>query len=218
MHTAAPRRHPSASASSIAAIALAAALLAPATTRADDKPREHSTSAQALLQRCAACHGANGNTTDALLYPNLAGQSAAYIELQLSNFKSGERPHAQMRAVAAELSSADMRTLAGYYAAQPARAQRSTDPALEKQGRQIFEHGSAGGAPACAGCHGPQGHGQSPFPRVASQPPGYTLEQLKVYRDAPKFNNPLATAMKAVAIKLSDADMRAVSAYLATVR
>ncbi|NHZ94375.1 c-type cytochrome [Massilia sp. CCM 8734] len=172
----------------------------------------------ALLQRCAACHGATGNTAAAALYPNLAGQSAAYIELQLNNFRSGERPHAQMRAVAGQLTGPEMRELATFYAAQPVKPQPSHDAGLEQQGRRIFEHGSTGGAPACAGCHGPQGHGQAPFPRIASQPAGYTLEQLKVYRDAPKFNNPLATAMKEVAVKLGDADMRAVAAYLATVR
>lgn len=172
----------------------------------------------ALLQRCAACHGATGNTADAALYPNLAGQSAAYIELQLTNFRSGERPHAQMRAVAGQLTAAEMRELAAYFAARKPQPQRSLDAALEQQGRRIFEHGSSAGAPACASYHGPQGHGQQAFPRIASQPARYTLEQLKVYRDAPGFNNPLATAMKQVAVKLSDADMRAVSAYLATVR
>lgn len=172
----------------------------------------------ALLQRCTACHGVTGNTADAALYPNLAGQSAPYIELQLTNFRSGERPHAQMRAVAEQLTAADMRELAAFFAARKPAPQKSTDAALERQGRRIFEHGNSDGAPACASCHGPQGHGQQAFPRIASQPAGYTLEQLKVYRDAPRFNNPLATAMKQVAVKLSDADMRAVSAYLATVR
>ncbi|HEX8615793.1 MAG TPA: c-type cytochrome [Telluria sp.] len=203
MHTAFPLRRAS------AALAL---VLAALTLPAAAAP------SQSLLQSCAACHGATGNTADAALYPNLAGQSAAYIELQLNNFRSGERPHAQMRAVAEQLTGPEMRALAAFYAAQPAKAQALSDAALEQQGRRIFEHGSTAGAPACASCHGQQGHGQAPFPRIASQPAGYTLEQLKVYRDAPKFNNPLATAMKEVALKLGDADMRAVAAYLATVR
>lgn len=201
MHTALPVRR------TIAALALTLASCA--------LPALAAPSA-ALLQRCAACHGATGNTTAAALYPNLAGQSAAYIELQLNNFRNGERPHAQMRAVAEQLTGPDMRELAAFYAAQTAKAQAPADAALERLGRQVFEHGSAGGAPACASCHGPQGHGQQPFPRIASQPASYTLEQLKVYHDAPKFNHPLATAMKQVAVKLSDKEMRAVSAYLAT--
>ncbi|NHZ81680.1 c-type cytochrome [Massilia sp. CCM 8695] len=46
----------------------------------------------ALLQRCAACHGASGNTASAALYPNLAGQSAAYIELQLNKSAAASGP------------------------------------------------------------------------------------------------------------------------------
>ena len=174
--------------------------------------------APALVQRCAACHGVDGNTTSARHYPNLAGQSAAYIELQLGNFRSGERPHALMRTIAQMLSPAEARTLSLYYAAQVARPQRSRDAALEQQGRQLFERGNAAGAPACASCHGAQGHGQAAFPRIAAQPANYTVAQLKVYRNAPRFNNPLATMMKTVAVKLSDQDMIAVSAYLATVK
>ncbi|UOD29496.1 c-type cytochrome [Massilia violaceinigra] len=203
MHTAIFRHRASAALALTLAVLALPALAAPST---------------ALLQRCAACHGATGNTAAAALYPNLAGQSAAYIELQLTNFRNGERPHAQMRAVAEQLTGPEMRELAAFYAAQPVKPQPSVDAALEQQGRRIFEHGGANGAPACASCHGPKGHGQAPFPRIASQPAGYTLEQLKVYRDAPRFNNPLATAMKQVAVKLNDADMRAVSAYLATLR
>jgi cytochrome c553 len=170
----------------------------------------------ALLQRCAACHGASGNPVAAAPYPTLAGQSAAYIELQLNNFRSGERPHAQMRSIAEQLSAPQMRELAAFFAARPARPRPTQDAALERQGRRIFEQGSTGGAPACASCHGPRGHGQQAFPRIASQAAGYTLAQLKVYRDAPRFNNPLATAMKQVAVKLGEADMRAVAAYLAS--
>ncbi|MCE3604268.1 c-type cytochrome [Massilia sp. P8910] len=60
---------------------------------------------QALLQPCAACHGATGNTMSAALYPNLAGQSAAYIALQLNNFRSGERPRARAATVRRDKSS-----------------------------------------------------------------------------------------------------------------
>ena len=40
---------------------------------------------------CAACHGADGNST-APANPNLAGQHADYIAAQLEAFKSGARP------------------------------------------------------------------------------------------------------------------------------
>lgn len=169
-----------------------------------------------LAQACAACHGINGNTTNPALYPNLAGQAPAYLELQLANFKSGERPNPIMKGFAAALTDADMRDLGVYFGAQAVKAQPASNHAQEEKGKHIFTQGSNAGAPACASCHGAQGHGQAAFPRIASQPAGYTLEQLHVYRDAPKFNNPLATVMKGVAVKLSEDEMKAVSAYIAT--
>ncbi|SFH61789.1 Cytochrome c553 [Collimonas sp. OK307] len=170
-----------------------------------------------LAQACAACHGINGNTANPALYPNLAGQAPAYLELQLANFKSGERPNPIMKGFAASLKESDMHDLSMYFGAQAVKAQLSSNHELEEKGKRIFTKGSAAGAPACASCHGAEGHGQAAFPRIASQPAGYTLEQLHVYRDAPKFNNPLATVMKGVAVKLSEDEMKSVSAYIATV-
>ena len=171
---------------------------------------------QQLAQTCAACHGPDGNSRAPELYPNLAAQAPAYLELQLANFKSGERPHAVMKAIATALKPGEAHDLSVYFSAQPAKAQPSSNAALEEKGRIIFTKGGANGALACASCHGAQGQGQSAFPRVASQPAGYLLEQLHVYRDAPAFNNPLATMMKGVAVKLSEEEMKAVAAYVAT--
>jgi len=170
-----------------------------------------------LAQSCAACHGIDGNTANPALYPNLAGQAPAYLELQLANFKSGERPNPIMKSFAASLKDSDMHDLSAYFGAQPVKAQPQSNRDLEERGKRIFTKGSATGAPACASCHGARGHGQAAFPRIASQPASYTLEQLHVYRDAPKFNNPLATEMKGVAVKLSEDEMKSVAAYIATV-
>lgn len=192
-----------------------AALPAHAGTEANSAQLKHG---QVLSQTCVACHGSDGNTANPALYPNLASQLPAYIALQLANFKSGERPIPVMKAMVAPMSESDMRDLGAYFGSLPAKPQPSTDKTLEAKGREIFMHGSAAGAPACSSCHGAQGHGQDSFPRVASQPPKYTVDQLHVYRDAPKFSNPLANLMKTVAVKLSEAEIQAVSAYLATVK
>jgi cytochrome c553 len=170
-----------------------------------------------LAQACAACHGIDGNTANPALYPNLAGQAPAYLELQLTNFKNGERPNPIMKSFAAPLKDSDIHDLGVYFGAQAVKAQPQSNRELEEKGKRIFTAGSAAGAPACTSCHGVQGQGQAAFPRIASQPAGYTLEQLYVYRDAPKFNNPLATVMKGIAVKLSEEEMKSVSAYLAIV-
>ena len=69
---------------------------------------------KAKAAMCAACHGLNGIGTQPI-YPNLAGQKAAYIVQTLKGFKSGERVNAIMNPMAAPLSDADIENLAAYY-------------------------------------------------------------------------------------------------------
>ena len=69
---------------------------------------------------CAACHGENGVATQPM-YPNLAGQQTSYIEHALHAYKSGERKNAIMGAQVTSLSDADIKQLAAWFAAQPAK-------------------------------------------------------------------------------------------------
>ena len=48
--------------------------------------------------------------------PKIAGQHPAYLISALKDYKSGERTHPSMTAIAASLSEADMANLAAYYA------------------------------------------------------------------------------------------------------
>lgn len=64
---------------------------------------------------CAACHGADG-VAQMDIYPNLAGQKAAYLVKQLKAFKAGERNDPIMAPMAMPLSDQDMEDLAAYYA------------------------------------------------------------------------------------------------------
>jgi cytochrome c553 len=70
---------------------------------------------------CAACHGALGvSVSDAI--PNLAGQKARYIELQLNALKDGSRKNALMNAIASQLSSEDITNLAAHFSSQQGAA------------------------------------------------------------------------------------------------
>lgn len=64
---------------------------------------------------CAQCHGKNGIAIIPI-YPNLAGQKQAYMELQLKAFRAGERINAAMTPHAQRLSDQDIVDLAAYYA------------------------------------------------------------------------------------------------------
>ena len=64
---------------------------------------------------CAACHGAMG-VSAVPMYPNLAGQKAAYLAKQLKDFKSGARKDPVMAPMAMGLSDADIANISAYYA------------------------------------------------------------------------------------------------------
>ena len=72
---------------------------------------------QIATQVCAACHGADGNSA-LPANPNLAGQIADYITLQLAHFKAGIRVNPTMQAMAAPLSDSDMQALGASFSQQ----------------------------------------------------------------------------------------------------
>lgn len=65
---------------------------------------------------CNVCHGKNGLATNPEA-PNLAGESAIYIEKQLVAFRSGERQHRQMTIISKGLKDDDIKNLAAWYEA-----------------------------------------------------------------------------------------------------
>jgi cytochrome c553 len=70
---------------------------------------------------CAGCHNIPGyKTAFPAVYnvPKIDGQHAAYIVSALRAYKSGERRHPSMRAIAAGLSDQDMADLAAFYSGQ----------------------------------------------------------------------------------------------------
>jgi len=168
--------------------------------------------------RCAPCHGMDGNTTNPDV-PKLAGQLQPFLALQLRNYKSGERPHPAMVAMAKSLSEREIDAVARYYASQPPmRHDAPADAALLQRGEAIFKLGKPG-APACQYCHGAAGQGLAPvFARLAGQNPAFIVAALEPYRKLPNFGNPYAYVMKAVVQEWSDEDLRAVAAYVASLR
>ncbi|MBL1257203.1 MULTISPECIES: cytochrome c [unclassified Methylocystis] len=71
-----------------------------------------------VVAECAACHGPDGIGNDVEI-PNLAGQHDRYLYLQLQHFKSGRRPHKEMRYESRHLTDEEMQDLARYYSQLP---------------------------------------------------------------------------------------------------
>ena len=179
---------------------------------------------QIVNQVCAACHGADGNSV-AAINPNLAGQDADYITLQLAHFRAGIRVNPTMQAIAAPLTDEDMRALGAYYAQQKPKGLAAKDPSLVKSAQKIWRGGDAArGVPACAACHSPTGAGiPKNYPRLAGQYADYTYAQLKAFKAGERGADAAGKdingrVMNAIAQQLSDAEMKAVADYAAGLR
>jgi cytochrome c553 len=175
---------------------------------------------------CSACHGPQG-VAIAPNFPNLAGQSATYLYVQLKEFKDGHRVDAIMSGQAAPLSDGDMRDIASYYASlasKPAGATRA-----DTEGGRLYLSGDpAHGIPPCQGCHGANGLGPQPSPSSAPQPPWATYPRLRGqsaiyvskalhdFRSEARSGNSNAKVMEGVAQTLSDQDIQSLSTYLST--
>lgn len=173
---------------------------------------------------CAACHTADGNSVIPI-NPKLAGQSAEYLYKQLKNFKSAdgkpaERPNAVMAGMVLTLATdEDMRNVAAWFAAQTQKGGQARNKDTIELGRKLYRAGDAAkGLPACAGCHGPAGAGiPAQYPRIGGQHADYLEAQLKNFRSGERANDP-NKMMRLVAIKMTDAEIKAVADYIAGLR
>ncbi len=164
---------------------------------------------------CAACHGADGNSTNPI-WPSLAGQHASYLYKQLMDFKEGRRVNASMTGMVAPLSEEDMRDLAAFYEGQAPKAVAVDDELLEL-GESIYRGGiTETGVPACMGCHSPSGEGNGPaaWPALKGQHPEYIVLQLQGFQLEQRAND-TGRMMRNLAARMSEMEMKAVAAYAA---
>jgi len=204
---------------------IAAALTSGTALAAQPLPKADAAKGQQIAtQVCAACHGADGNSI-APANPKLAGQIPDYLAKQLENFKPAAagkpavRNNAIMAGFAATLSPEDMRDVAAYYASQRLQPEKARNKDTIELGQKIFRGGIAEkGIAACAGCHGPRGEGvPGQFPALAGQYADYLHAQLMAFQSGARANDP-NKMMRTTAAKLSDAEMKAVTDYIAGLR
>ena len=201
---------------SVAAVSAAAAPAAP--VKADPAAGQ-----KVAEQVCAACHGADGNSTSPA-NPKLAGQHADYLAKQLSNFRvqapatAAERQNAVMAGFAATLSETDMRNVASWFESQKQKPAVARDKALADAGLQIYRRGiPEKNVPACAGCHAPNGAGiPAQYPRLQGQWADYTEAQLVGMRQGGVRRN--SAQMTTIATRLTDREVKAVAEYVAGLR
>jgi cytochrome c553 len=206
---------------------LAAASLAHASEQAKAAPGASAADpakGQAIASTvCVACHGADGNSP-AAANPKLAGQHGDYLLKQMKNFKAAggkpaERVDPIMNGMIAPYDEAQMRDLAAYFAMQQQKSEKARNRATIESGQKLYRAGDMSkGLPACAACHGPSGAGiPAQYPRIQGQFAEYIEKQLKAFRDGTRSNDP-AKMMSVVALKMTDAEIKAVSDYVAGLR
>lgn len=173
-----------------------------------------------LSASCAACHGADGNSTNPE-WPKLAGQSESYLIKQLTEYRNDKRKNAVMSSMAKAIESdEDVLHLAAYYSNSSGTPGKAKDVALMSEGESIYRGGIVeAGVAACSACHGPTGSGNpaAKFPRVSGQHAKYALMQLQAFKSGER-NNDTGKMMRNMAKKMSTAQMEAVSEYMAGLR
>jgi cytochrome c553 len=191
-----------------AAVAMAGLLGAASVASADDAKR-----AEEIVQgKCFICHGADGESSSPV-FPRLAGQNAAYVARQLADYKSGKRRSTTMQPMVEDLNQADFAALGAWYASRPTHVHAVEDADLAQVGRFVYLRGNPNtGVAACATCHGPTGQGSDTLPRLAGQHAQYTENQLKQFNRRERTND--NAVMHAIAIKLSELEVKAVASYL----
>ncbi len=91
-------------------VVLASALVASGQVFAGDVASGKSAFA---AKGCIGCHGAGGVSV-VPTYPSLKGRNEAFVQENLTNFRSGTRQNPTMNAMAAGLSDDDIENLAAY--------------------------------------------------------------------------------------------------------
>jgi cytochrome c553 len=186
-----------------------------AETKAPAKP-DLAKGEEKATQVCVACHTADG-TRGSPANPILQGQHTEYLVKQLTEFKSGKRANAIMGGMAGMLTDEEMKNIAAFYNSKQAKPGAAKNKDLVALGEKIYRGGiAAKQVPACSGCHSPNGAGiPAQYPRMGGQHGDYTESQLVAFRSGARANS---AQMTAIAARLSDTEIKAVSDYIAGLR
>jgi len=176
---------------------------APAPARGAPTRPDPVQAGKAAAAACGGCHGETGVSTTPGM-PNLVALDPKYFAGAMGAYKSGQRSHDMMKALAAGVSDAELGNVALYYSLQkPARAQTPVagDAAAGKKA-----------AASCGACHGDQGVSGNPAtPSLAGQDAEYLAAATKAYKDGSRKDE----SMKGPVAELDERAMRDIAAYYA---
>jgi cytochrome c553 len=175
----------------------------------------------ARVEACTPCHGDKGRGTSDVYFPRLAGKPAGYLYNQLVAFKNGRRKYPPMNYLLEFLTDQYLQDIADYFASQnlplPPPEPPNVSPGVLAVGESLVSSGDAARQiPACRSCHGPALTGMEPgIPGLLGLRPNYISAQLGAFRYGTRTAKAV-DCMQAVAARLTEADVTAVAAWLAS--
>lgn len=197
------------------------AIVVSASAHAEDKkaPVISAQELKAKTDYCKTCHGVSAQGfRGAFPMPRLAGQQPEYLNNQLQAFIERRRTNPVMFNVAHVLSPPLLTALTTYFKDLNPKPLGGAPKELEAAGKKIYEDGvPSADVPPCASCHGPDAKGADAFPRLAGQLNDYIFRKLTNWdkeRGQDKANPDTSAIMQPIAHQLTEAQIRAVAAYV----
>lgn len=154
---------------------------------------------------CIECHAREEHRSSV---PQLEGQHAAYLRMELTHFRERHRRAFPMDEMAQDLDDAGIAALAGWFSTRPWGAWRFVaDPARVVAGAALVERFQ------CGVCHGADFAGTEVVPRTAGQNPIYIARQLRAFSGGDRYHPPTGTGARM--FRLGADEVEAVAQYLA---
>jgi cytochrome c553 len=170
-------------------------------------PLSFAQDVSAKLAVCAACHGADGNSTMSGS-PSLAGQPRIFLENNLIMIREGIRDIPVMKGQLDGLTDPQIIAIAKFYAGHTLK------PTHGKHHDALYERGKLLSKQAlCGTCHLPNYVGREQMPRLAGQREDYLLHSMRQFRNNTATGRD--TIMAASLHGMNDDDLRAIAHYLA---
>jgi cytochrome c553 len=166
----------------------------------------HAQSIEEKTQVCAGCHGADGKPVDKTI-PNIWGQQAGYIYIELRDFKRGDRKSDIMQPIVSSMERDDMQAIAEYFSKKPwpdlgqPRASKEISDLASSTNRSV----------GCTGCHLDHFQGDGTVPRLAGMSTEYLTKTMADFRTRARGNNP---GMSDLMLATSPEDLTALAEYL----
>jgi len=191
----------------LAALLLSVSLIGCSDDSATDKQFAANIAAGKAIadKECKGCHGLDGKGV-APGIPNLAGQRGRYLITSMKEYKDRVRMHAALRTIATNMSEADTRNVAAFYASlPPIAAEKSAVFSPYDNGKAV--------AAACAQCHGADGNSKiAGTPSLAGQQPRYFVTATQEYLNGIREVSP----MHALVRRMNRLDLESVALYFAS--